>query len=209
MRVDDFKNALKLSQTELTNRDPRQAAALAGAEYEADGPALKFDFCHRPVMVKWPEVTVSWADQPDEEFPLTDAVIILHYLQGAQGTPISGEMAAYRQLAGGEFYFAAFHGRAEVPLAKAFGQEPDLFKSAALALGGKPVNDYGDWGAEFRPLPLIPIVLCGYLGDDEFEASGQVLFDKNIQHMLSIEDVSWLGSTLVYRMMGLARSLKK
>lgn len=209
MRVDDFKNAISLSQAELTSRDPRQVAALAGTEYDADGPALKFAFCCRPVVVKWPEITVFWADRPDEEFPLTDAVIILHYLQGAKGVPISGEMAAYRQLPGGEFYFTAFHSRAEVPLAKAFGREPDLFKRAALALGGQPVNDYGDWGAEFRPLPLIPIILCGYLGDEEFEASGQVLFDKNIQHVLSIEDVSWLGSTLVYRLLGLAGSLKK
>lgn len=208
MRVDDFKNALKISQAALMTRDPQQVAALAGAEPEPSGSALTLLFCNRPVAVKWPEVTVTWADNPAEEFPLTDAVIITHYLERAQGTPIHGEMAAYRQIPGGEFYFAAFQRRAEIPLAKTFGHDPALFKMAAPLLGGEPLDDYGDWGARFRPLPLIPVIICGYAGDEEFEASGQILFDKNIQHHLHIEDVAWLGSTLAYRLIGLARSLK-
>jgi hypothetical protein len=45
-----------------------------------------------------------------------------------------------------------------------------------------------------------------YLADEEFEARGQVLFDAVIGKYLSNEDISWLGSSLVYRLMGAAKN---
>ena len=209
MRIDDFKNAIKLTAQELAQKDPGQIAGLAGVEYDPSSNQLKFDFCGRGVLVTWPEVTLAWADAPEAEFSLTDGVLVLHYLNGAQAVPLSGEFVAYRQIPGGEFYFAAFNRRAEIPLAKTFGHNSKFFNEAAAKFGGKPIEGYGDWAAIFRPLPLLPVILSGYEGDDEFEPTGQALFDKSIQHYLHIEDVSWLASSLAYRVIGYAGELSK
>ncbi|MDL2260533.1 DUF3786 domain-containing protein [Deltaproteobacteria bacterium OttesenSCG-928-K17] len=207
MRVDDYKNAARLSAIELAGRDPRAVAEASGAEW--DGSRFRMLFFGRLVEVRAPEMSVAWADQQaGEDFSLTDAVLVLHYLEGAKGQAPTGEMVAYRQLSGGEFYWDAFHRRAEEPLAKTFGNSPGLLNLAVTAFGGEPVSGYGDEAGKFRVLPHLNIIVQIYLADDEFESTGQVLFDRLIGDYMPIEDVSWLGSALVYRLMGTARNLK-
>jgi hypothetical protein len=204
LRTDDYKNAIVLSAKDLSGRSAAEIASLAGATLE-DGE-LAFDFMNRPVRVSASDYSVRWAGQA-EEFALTDAVLVLHYLQGAKGVGPAGELVAYRQIPGGEFYTAAFRKRAEIPLVKTFGKNPGLLAKASEALGGRPRGGLGDEAVIFRVLPNIEILTMIHLGDEEFEPDGQVLFDKSVTQALSIEDVAWLGSALVYRLMGEARKL--
>jgi hypothetical protein len=206
LRVDDYKNALALAAKDLIGRNQAEVAELAGAELS--NSLLKFQFMNRDLVVTTATFTVAWADQsPEEEFALTDAVMILHYLQGAKGVRPTGEFIAYRQIKGGEFYTAAFNKRAEVPLIGTFGNKPGLLAKAAQALGGRPKEGIGDEASVFRVLPNIDIATIIHLGDEEFPPQGQVLFDRSISEALSIEDVAWLGSALVYRLMAAARKV--
>ncbi|MDR2422665.1 MAG: DUF3786 domain-containing protein [Deltaproteobacteria bacterium] len=206
MRVDDYKNAIRLAAADLAGRDPARTAETAGASW--DGQKMGLNFMGRSVEVVPPEYEIRWADQKaGEEFSLTDAVLVLHYLQGAKGLEPDGELVSYRQIPGGEFYVQAFHRRAEIPLTQAFGHKPGLFSQLAPKLGGEARAEHGDEAAVFRVLPHLEILLLIRHGDEEFEPDGQVLFDKTIVHYLNIEDVAWLGSALVYRLMGLARGL--
>ncbi|MDR0548041.1 MAG: DUF3786 domain-containing protein [Deltaproteobacteria bacterium] len=205
-RVDDYKNALRLAAAELATLDPAKTAEKAGANW--NGSEISLDFMARSVITGPPNYEVRWADQKsEEEFSLTDGVLVLHYLLGAKGLGPSGELVAYRQIPGGEFYFQAFHRRAEIPLTGVFGHKPGLFTRAAPLLAGQPRPDLGDEAAIFRVLPHLDILLLLRHGDEEFEPDGQVLFDKTIVHYLNIEDVAWLGSALVYRLMGLTKGL--
>jgi hypothetical protein len=158
----------------------------------------------RPAAVDAATYAVRWADS-DEQFALTDAVLVLHYLQGAKGVGPTGEIVAYRQIPGGEFYTAAFRKRAEIPLVKTFGRAPGSLAKAAAALGGALVPALGDEAASFRVLPNIDVLAVIHLGDEEFEPDGQVLFDRSVSQAMSVEDVAWLGSALVYRLMARAR----
>ncbi len=208
MRVDDYKNACRLAAEELAAKDPAKVAGAAGARLLSAPPGFELDFFGRSVLVTGPEMRPAWRDRKaGEEFSLTDAVLVLHYLNGASGEPLTGEMAAYRQVPGGEFYTRAFHSRAEAPLAKVFGDKPGLLTRAVQALGGEAVPGRGDESGKFRVLPNIDILLILHHADEEFESAGQVLFDKNIGSYFSNEDISWLGSALVYRLMGAARTL--
>ena len=208
MRVDDYKNACRISARELAEMNPEAVAAASGAAVLSAPQGFQMDFFGRPVLVTAPEMEVAWRDQkPGEEFSLTDAVLVLHYLTGAKGLPLTGEMAAYRQIPGGEFYTKAFNGRAEIPLAKVFGKAPGLLTRAVEAMGGESVSGYGDEAGRFRVLPNIDIIVMIHLADEEFESEGKVLFDRNIGSYFSNEDISWLGSALVYRLMGVARGL--
>ncbi len=208
MRVDDFKNAVRLASQELTAKDPDQVAKASGAQRVLVPASFQLNFFGRPVTVSTPDMTVTWRDQkPGEEFNLTDAVLILHYLNGATGDRPTGEMVAYRQISGGEFYAQAFHSRAEIPLAKTFGQTKGLLTRTIQALNGEPTPGFGDEAGRFRVLPNLDLLVIIYLADEEFESTGQVLFDKVIGSYLSNEDISWLGSALIYRLMSATRNL--
>lgn len=208
MRVDDFKNACRIAAEELAAKDPEAVAAAAGATRLAVPDGFLLNFFGRPVVITAPQMEVKWRDQkPGEEFSLTDAVLVLHYLNGAKGLPATGDMVSYRQIPGGEFYIKAFQSRAEVPLAKVFGANPGLLTRAIEAMGGEPVAGHGDEAGKFRVLPEIDLIVMLHHADEEFDSAGQVLFDRVVGSCLSNEDISWLGSALVYRLMGLARGL--
>ena len=208
MRVDDYKNACRIAAEELAAKDPQAVAAAAGATVLSAPEGFELEFFGRQVLVTAPEMTVTWRDQkPGEEFSLTDAVLVLHYLVGAKGAPPTGDMVSYRQIPGGEFYIKAFSSRAEIPLAKVFGQSPGLLTRAIMAMGGEPAPGHGDEAGRFRVLPNIDLIVMLHHADDEFESAGQVLFDRAIGSYFSNEDISWLGSALVYRLMGVARTL--
>ncbi len=208
MRVDDYKNACRLAAEELAAKDPQAVASASGATLLSAPEGFQLDFFGRPAVVTAPEMSVRWRDQkPGEEFSLTDAVLVLHYLNGAKGLPPTGDMVAYRQIPGGEFYTKAFSSRAEIPLAKVFGSAPGLLTKAINAMGGEVVAGHGDEAGRFRVLPNLNLIVLLHHADDEFDAAGQVLFDRVIGSYLSNEDISWLGSALVYRLMGLARTM--
>ncbi|MDR2198576.1 MAG: DUF3786 domain-containing protein [Deltaproteobacteria bacterium] len=207
MRTDDYKNAVKLAVAELSRRDGRELAAAGGADYFPEG-RMEFKYVHDRCRVELPGWKIGWAPPKEaEEFPLTDQVLVCHYFQGAKNLSLTGDLLSYRQIPGGEFYNDAFHRRAEIPLAQVFGKTPGLLAKASLALGGEIKEGYGDEAALFRVFPHIDILVQIYLADDEFEARGQVLFDRVAGQYLSNEDISWLGSGLVYKLMGAARAL--
>ncbi|MDR1545952.1 MAG: DUF3786 domain-containing protein [Deltaproteobacteria bacterium] len=204
MRVDDYRNAITLAAKDLAARDPKRTAELSGAVL---GPEyLTLTFMNRPVKIALDGYTVSWADHA-EEFALTDAVLVLHYLQGAKNLEPAGELTAYRQIPGGEFYTAAFRKRAELPLISVFGRRPGLLTQASSTLGGVAKTALGDEAFLFRVLPQAEIAVILHYGDEEFEPDGQVLFDRNMRLCFNIEDLAWLGSALVYRLMNAARRL--
>jgi len=208
MRVDDYKNACLLAAEELAAKDFNQTAEAAGATALSAPAGFQLVFFGRQVLVTAPDMTVNWRDpKPGEEFSLTDAVLVLHYLNGASGQRPTGQLVAYRQIPGGEFYTQAFNSRAIKPLAKTFGHTPGLLTKATEALGGEPARGLGgDEAGRFRVLPHLDLAVLVNLGDEEFESSGQVLFDPIIASYFSNEDISWLGSALVYRLMAAARN---
>ena len=204
-RKDDYENAFKIAAEELKAKDPAQVAELAGCEYDQENKGVSLMFIGRPHLVLFPDIDVKYTDG-DDEVPLTEKVLILHYLNQANGAPLKDEQVTYRETPSGEFYYQAFYKRAEAPLLSVFGNAPELLVKTAPRIGGVPDDGLGDAAAKIEALPRVPVTLVVWGGDDEFEASGKILFDRSIQHYLSTEDIAWLSGMIVYRLMRLARS---
>ncbi|MDR2459488.1 MAG: DUF3786 domain-containing protein [Deltaproteobacteria bacterium] len=206
MRIDDYKNAINLSIEELSKKEPIDIARAGGADFYQG--YMEFRYLFRKARISFPQWAITWAPPYEaEDFTLTDQVLVLHYFQGAKNDGLTGDLVAYRQIPGGEFYTDAFARRALIPLALVFGSKPGLLTKASQALGGKIQEGMGDEAALFRVFPHIDILVMLYHADEEFEANGQVLFDAVVGKYFSNEDISWLGSSLVYRLMGEAKRL--
>lgn len=206
-RVDDYREAVRLGEEALADKNPKRIADRSGAVFEPDsegGAFLTLDFLNRKITVTWPECDMSFVDSGDE-VPIQQQVLLLHYLIGAKGPAISGEWIAYQEVPDGKFYLDAFLRRAKNPMVQGFGMQPELLvKLATEVYGGKPF-DQGDLSVVVRALPMVPVALILWKGDDEFPPEGTILFDRSISDILSAEDIAWLAGMIIYPLMGMAK----
>jgi hypothetical protein len=204
-RIDDYKAALALVVAALQKCNPKRLAGLSRSKYfYEDGKEwLVVPYFGQGRRVSWPEVSVTPVDGAGE-IPLTEQILILHYLNRTSGELPSGRAIDFRQVPEGSFYWSAFVSRAKKPLLETFGRDLELYLNVATALGGTP-QDLGDAAARFDAFPLVPITHVLWGGDEEFPPDGNILFDETIPQHLSTEDIAALAGASVYRLMGAAR----
>jgi hypothetical protein len=208
-RIDDYKAALGLAAEELTQRNPKGVASRSRSQYvfEEGKEGLVVPYFGQPRRVTWPEVTVTPAEGGGE-LPLTEQILILHYLQNTSGMEPEGVNIDFKQVPQGGFYWSAFVSRAQKPLLMTFGSDPDFYLEVATAMGGAP-QSLGDAAARFLAFPLVPITHVLWRGDEEFDPEASILFDTTIPGHLPTEDIAALAGASVHRLMAAARQLRQ
>jgi hypothetical protein len=208
-RIDDYKTAIALAAAELQKINPKRLESRSqGAYFQEDGrEGLLVPYFGQGRRVIWPELTVTPGDG-DAQIPLTEQILILHYLNRCTGEPLSGRSIDFRSVPEGGFYWSAFVSRAKKPLLETFGQDLELYLKVATSLGGEP-QDLGDAAARFPAFPLVPVTHVLWGGDDEFPPEANILFDETISRHLSTEDIAALAGASVYRLMAMAFKLRQ
>ncbi len=206
-----FADALAKAREQWAAADAAACAARAGGELTLGGVVVPL--FGRPHLVTHPDGTVTAvragaAAAGGDPAHVAVAILLLHYLLTADGTPPSGEWKAYRELPDGLFYAASFAGRAEKPLAGAFAESPaglDAFRAAARAAGGDALT-LGDASFRFVALPRVDVAVLVWAGDDEEPGEARVLFDAGAGRYLPAEDLAGLGGQLAHRLIAAARA---
>lgn len=209
-RIDDYQQAVELGKRALSDKNPDLLAGFAGAEVERDSRgkiSFSLRFLNRKVLCPWPDLIFS-GKEAGEALPIQQQVLLMHYLMGAwnsKGAAVTGEWIAFQDVPDGRFYLDAFLKRAKVPLVSAFGSDPERLQEVAGTAYGATDLDHGDIAVKVRALPLVPVALILWRGDDEFPPEGNLLFDRNIIKIFSAEDIAWLSGLVVYPLMGMAK----
>ncbi len=181
--------------------DLEEQCRKSGARY-IEPDRITLDYLSQSYSISFPDVDISLSEGPDSagtEVPLTDKILLLHYLVQAEGTPTTGTMITFKQMPGGVSYYPAFFGRVIGPLVKHFGGQPDLLLKTAERLGGKEAQ-IGDASVTVNAFPHVPVTLALWKGDDEVAPSGNVLLDASISDYLPTEDVAVLCGNLVWKL---------
>lgn len=169
--------------------DPALTANRAGAEFDSDNNIIMLQFINQEYRIEHPSGQVTAADgSPASQYL---AIIILHYLTTADGTPLTGRWIAYRHLPGGDIYIDPFKKRAINPFLKTFGHRPDKFREAATAIGGYELSMSGI-SMVIPVLPRVPICFVLWPGDEEISSSANILFDEAAPSYLPTEDYAHL-----------------
>jgi hypothetical protein len=209
-RIDDYEQARELGVKQLLEKNPELVARFSGAEIQRDREgqmSLSLRFQNQRIAVTWPGFRFLNEDS-QEDLPIQQQILILHYLHGAwasSGPAAAGEWISFQEVPDGRFYMDAFNKRAKIPLVQAFGDRPDQMVDLAKKLYGATPFDQGDFSVVVRALPLVPVALILWRGDDEFPAEGNLLFDKTVPRILSAEDIAWLAGMVVYPLIGVAK----
>lgn len=202
-RVDDYVNAKKIAVSTLSSESLDTIAGTSGFSIKDDWTVI-VPFLNRTYQVSYPDFEFTDADAPEKEVPIAEQVLILHYMTALSDVRPSGKWIAYREIPGAAFYFSAFVKRAADPAKNMFGANIEALHTAAPKINGRRIDE-GDAGYEFWVFPKVPLRIIIWEGDEEFEASANLLFDQTAGSFLSPEDAAWLAGMVVYRLAALCR----
>ncbi|MDO8717158.1 MAG: DUF3786 domain-containing protein [Dehalococcoidales bacterium] len=183
--------------------DMEELCRRGGAQYSEKSVTLQY--LNRSYLITLPDAEISLIDS-HEAVPIRDKILILHYLLTARGTASANKSIAFHELPEGSVYYPTFAKRTIQPLVDNFGSDSQFLLPISRKLGGQKA-DYGDAAVAINAFPHVPITIVLWRGDSEFPARGNVLFDATISHYLPTEDVTVLCETIVWRLVGLKRSV--
>jgi len=197
---DNLMAQIEALRAALREREPRDVAFRSGVEFDAEG--FRFKFYGEPYRITYPalDVIVETSNKVCNPYY---AAMFLYYLHTADGTPPSGKWIAFRDLPDGTFYHQAYQGYSGDRLARALGNQLEMFERAAQKLDGMKLT-LGDAAYAFDALPRVRVAAVYYLGDEDFPATANVLFDESSSHYLPTDGLAGVGRALVDRLLRVA-----
>ncbi len=158
--------------------DPYEISERTGVPYAAGAFHLTVLGRERPI---------DWPDFAAEGFKDKEKILFLHYLlDGKKAGPFTS-FSSYADLPWGNVYDRNFRARCVNRLVGTFGTRIEAFKEIAGRLGGRLAEGNGVT-AEFTFMEDLLVRFILWEGDDEFPASGQILFSDNFPEAFAAED---------------------
>ncbi len=197
-RRDSWQEAWQLSLdytvADLRAGDLAKQCARSGSVLTADGD-VEITLLGNVYRITPPDFDVARIDS-DAAVPITDKILLLHYLATASGKPVSGEWMTFGEVPGGDQYLPVFRARSLDRLVAAFDGREEELTAAGEDIGGKAA-EHGDVSVVAHAFPRVPVAAVLWRGDDEFSASGAFLFDKCTPDYLPAEDMVVLATKVV------------
>lgn len=190
---DTYGAALQLARASFLNSVSDSTPGRTGAEIHGRG-ALALRFLGDTYRVRLEDGTVTNGNGADVE--TVRAILLLHYLAQADGTPPGGDWVRFGSLDGGRAYERAFAERTEGAFLNICLSCHDRWQAGAIALGGAAAGP-GDASVSLTPLPRTPVLLAFWGGDDELPSAARILLDAAINHYLPTEDVAVMCDLLL------------
>lgn len=197
VREQAYELAYKLACEQLAGMDIEELCRKTGAQY-MDSSKIIVEYLNQSYLVTLPDGGISLRDS-EEQVPLKDKIMILHYLTVAKGTPATNKLIIFKQLPGCASYFPVFSQMALKPFLDHFNEIPERLINVAAKLGGHKTG-YGDISVTINAFPRVPITLILWRGDVEFPPRGSIVFDSNISDYLPTEDIRDLCATIVWKL---------
>jgi len=185
-----YNDAIILARKKLKNISPDKICSLCGVKFDGE-----------KYIIKWlsKEYELSLIENP--EYSQALEIIFLHYLISEGTKKPEGKLISYREIPGALFYESKFIQRAVNPIIKCFGKNPKELIETGKLFGGVKSNE-GDVSIRINLLPYLPVTYIIWAGDDEFEPSGNILFDKTASGWLCAEDLVVAASLGAYELVG-------
>jgi hypothetical protein len=152
-------------------------------------------FLGQKYTLKMVDKTVETQDG-NQFFNLFIIGIILHYMTHAQAKPMVNKFISFRELWGGNEYFYAFNNRVLKPLIGILNKKPERLITIGEYLGGEKIEK-GEFGVTIPALPRVPITILYWSGDEEVDASANLLFDATANEQMETEALAWLSIATV------------
>ena len=146
------------------------------------------------MTLRLPGFQLFFADS-DKPVESSDHILVLHYLLCDLPLHQTDQLISFRDLKGGMFYWEPFFSRTVRPLIQRIGNDLELLRNNLERFDWEPVS-LGDLGARIHVIGRLYLTLIYRLGDEEFPASADLLFDAGIKRVYDAEDAAVLASRI-------------
>ena len=185
-----FKLMLEAARSRLLRHVPEEISEKAGVRYE-NGVFWVRTF-GRCVEVQWPDGKIT---PPVSKW---HALTLLHYLDLADGTPLTGRTITFSQYKDGLVRGGGLDRNAELIVRRDLGVLPrEELARRCETLGAELLPSNADFCARFDFAPQYPVWLKVWFADEEFPTSGRLLVDESAPNYLTIEDAVTVGSLIL------------
>ena len=190
-----FERMLEAARSRLLRHVPEEISEKAGVRYE--NGAFWVRTLGRCVEVQWPAGKIT---PPVSKW---HTLTLLHYLDLADGTPLSGRTITFSQYKDGLVRGGGLDRNTELIVRRDLGVLPrEELARRCETLGAELLPSNADFCARFDFAPRYPVWLKVWFADEEFPASGRLLVDESAPSYLTIEDAVTVGALILDELTG-------
>lgn len=181
---------LEAARSRLLRHVPEEISEKAGVRYE--NGVFWVRTLGRRVEIQWPAGKIT---PPVSKW---HTLTLLHYLDLADGTPLSGRTITFSQYKDGLVRGGGLDRNTELIVRRDLGVLPrEELARRCETLGAELLPSNADFCARFDFAPRYPVWLKVWFADEEFPASGRLLVDESAPNYLTIEDAVTVGSLIL------------
>ena len=192
-RNQTFEQMKKVALAWLADRDPREIAKNAGIVYDAEKQLFSFSSMGIDLTLTYPDYRIT------PQVGGWHYLLILHYLNLADGTPLTGKVISFSQMKEGMVRGGGIDRKFETAIHTIQNFSAEVLGENCESIGGKPVQTNADVTYQMPFLPRFPVTVKIWLPDEEFPASGRLLLDSSADHYFTIEDAVTVAEILIER----------
>lgn len=189
-----FSQMRQAALARLAGRDPKGIARNSGVCYEESTQQFHIPTLGRMVTLHYPDYRFA------PELPGWHSLVILHYLDLADGFPLTGKEIPFGQMRSGMVRGGGIDRRCELAIQNQKDLNEDTLAKICESIGGEPVASNADAAFRIPFLPRFPVTLKIWFPDEDFPASGRMLLDAGADHYLTIEDAVTVAEILLERL---------
>ena len=174
---------------------PEEISEKAGVRYE--NGVFWVRTLGRRVEIQWPAGKIT------PPVSTWHTLTLLHYLDLADGTPLTGRTITFSQYKDGLVRGGGLNRNTELIVRRDLGVLPrEELARRCEALGAELLPSNADFCARFDFAPRYPVWLKVWFADEEFPASGRLLVDESAPSYLTIEDAVTVGALILDELTG-------
>ena len=186
---------LEAARSRLLRHVPEEISEKAGVRYE--NGVFWVRTLGRRVEIQWPAGKIT---PPVSKW---HTLTLLHYLDLADGTPLSGRTITFSQYKDGLVRGGGLDRNTELIVRRDLGVLPrEELARRCETLGAELLPSNADFCARFDFAPRYPVWLKVWFADEEFPASGRLLVDESAPSYLTIEDAVTVGALILDELTG-------
>lgn len=186
---------MQTAQERLLRHVPEEISEKAGVRYE--NGVFWVRTLGRRVEIQWPAGKIT---PPVSKW---HTLTLLHYLDLADGTPLTGRTITFSQYKDGLVRGGGLDRNAELIVRRDLGGlPPEELTRRCENLGAELLPSNADFCARFDFAPRYPVWLKVWFADEEFPASGRLLVDESAPSYLTIEDAVTVGALILDELTG-------